>query len=930
MSPAERDPPEATADPGSSETRAATTPPGTSPHPSSSSSSRPPQGFAPGTILTDRYRIVALAGRGGMGEVYRADDLKVGQPVALKFLPAAVERDADARERLVAEVRNARTVSHPNVCRVYDIGELAGPAPSERSESKGRLFLTMEYIDGEDLASLLRRIGRLPAAKALDVARQLCAGLAAAHDRGVLHRDLKPSNVMIDGRGRARITDFGLAVESGSGAAPTDVAGTVAYLAPERFAGAPATVQSDLYALGLILYEACTGRAPFRAVTTGEWMDAHRSATPDAPSAHASDVEPGVERAILRCLEKDPSRRPASAATVAAALPGGDPLAAAIAAGETPSPELVAASGEEGTLPRAQAWRWLAASLALLVAVPLSLVPFNLAAHVPMDLSPGALEARARDTLADLGYADAPADSAWWFRVDEGQLNRIDRARPSEARALVREAPGPLRFCYRQAATPLAPFNADGIATAADPPPAPGDALVELDVRGRLVALRVTPPRAGTGGTPGSADAAGSGRLESRPIDWAPLFAAARLGPPDAFAPSVPRIWPESAADTRDARTGQYEGQDVRVEAAAREGRTISFRLVAPGDIDAPAEGFDPRRGTAILPRATGGLPDRGAAGPASPPLAPAFVVVTFAFWAMLAVVAALARRNLRLGRCDRTAARTLATAVVVVWAARQALNAHSITTALDLFTNPGLLAQPLLFGLAVWLAYLGLEPYFRRTWPHLLVASTRLLDGRTRDPLVGRAVLAGVVVGLVFALPGSYAISLALDLPGGGPSSFASAPFGRAPVFFASCLDPFVLAVIETLLWVTVLLVARLATRRAGAAWAILVCLMIAFGYLALQATRPTTMSPLVVLGTAAAFWVLIAWLLWRHGALAMTVAFAIEFITDPGVWTLDITRWYAWRGAVVLALVAALAIWAFRNALGKQSAFPASALDG
>jgi serine/threonine-protein kinase len=131
-------------------------------------------------VLADRYRVIGLIGRGGMGEVYRADDLKLGQPVALKFLPKALADDPVRRERLFAEVRIARQVSHPNICRVYDIGEL-----------EGRHFLTMEYIDGEDLVSLLKRIGSLHGTKALDVARQLCAGLAAAHDKGVLHRDLK-------------------------------------------------------------------------------------------------------------------------------------------------------------------------------------------------------------------------------------------------------------------------------------------------------------------------------------------------------------------------------------------------------------------------------------------------------------------------------------------------------------------------------------------------------------------------------------------------------------------------------------------------------------------------------------------------------------------------------------------------------------------
>src|SRR5512139_2172056 len=312
------------------------------------SSSAPPLdagAFAPGTMLADRYRIVALAGRGGMGEVYRAEDLRLGQTVALKFLPASLERDPAARERLLAEVRSARTVSHPNVCRVYDVGEV-----------QGRAFLTMEYIDGEDLRSLLRRIGRLPPDKALEIVRQLIAGLAAAHDKSVLHRDLKPANVMIDGRGQARITDFGLAVETGQEMSPSDYAGTVAYMAPERFRGQPATVQSDLYGLGLVLYETYTGKAPFKAATVGEWQRAHGESTPPSPAGLVSEIEAAVDRAILRCLEKDPAKRPASAAQVAAALPGGDPLAAAVAAGETPSPELVAASGEEGTMPRSQAW----------------------------------------------------------------------------------------------------------------------------------------------------------------------------------------------------------------------------------------------------------------------------------------------------------------------------------------------------------------------------------------------------------------------------------------------------------------------------------------------------------------------------------------------------------------------------------------------
>src|SRR6202162_3244769 len=167
--------------------------------PPSSSSSEEGR-FVPGTLLGDRYRIVSLLGTGGMGEVYRATALRLNQQVALKFLPAEVARDPKFLERFNNEVRIARQVSHPNVCRVYDIGAI-----------EGLHFLSMEYLDGEDLDSLIRRIGRLPPDKAIEFTRKICAGLGAAHERGVLHRDLKPGNIMIDGRGQVRITDFGLA-----------------------------------------------------------------------------------------------------------------------------------------------------------------------------------------------------------------------------------------------------------------------------------------------------------------------------------------------------------------------------------------------------------------------------------------------------------------------------------------------------------------------------------------------------------------------------------------------------------------------------------------------------------------------------------------------------------------------------------------------
>src|SRR5437899_1218183 len=300
--------------------------------------------FTPGQIIAERYRVVALAGRGGMGEVYRAEDLTLSQVVALKFLPEALTQDAAALARFHAEVRTARQVSHPNVCRVFDIGE-----------ADGTLFLTMEYVDGEDLASVVRRIGRLSPDKATEIARQICAGLAAAHERGVIHRDLKPANVMLDGAGKIRITDFGLAGIAATIQGAEVRAGTPAYMAPEQLAGREVSARSDIYSLGLILYEILTGKRAFEASTLPELIKLREQGTITNPSTLVRDLDPLIERVILRCLE--PEKRPSTALQVAAALPGGDPLAAALAAGETPSPEMVAASGEtEGMRPHLAAF----------------------------------------------------------------------------------------------------------------------------------------------------------------------------------------------------------------------------------------------------------------------------------------------------------------------------------------------------------------------------------------------------------------------------------------------------------------------------------------------------------------------------------------------------------------------------------------------
>src|SRR5271157_2947797 len=349
-------------------------------HASHTSSSFDEGRFPAGTLLAGRYRVLGLLGRGGMGEVYRANDMRLGQPVALKFLPEATARNERMLARLHAEVRIARQVSHPNVCRVYDIGEY-----------QGSTYITMEYVDGEDLASLLRRIGRLPGDKAIEIARKLCAGLAAAHDKGVLHRDLKPANIMIDGRGQVLISDFGLAGLAGQVEGGEIRNGTPAYMAPEQLAGKEVSVRSDIYALGLVLYEMFTGKRAFE--------DGAQRTTPAGVSTLVKDIDPAVERVILRCLEEDPRARPHSALAVAAALPGGDPLAAALAAGETPSPEMVAAAGETDGISIRTAVLCLAAIVAGLILTVVLGSRVDVSQRIPLEKSPEVLAQKARELI---------------------------------------------------------------------------------------------------------------------------------------------------------------------------------------------------------------------------------------------------------------------------------------------------------------------------------------------------------------------------------------------------------------------------------------------------------------------------------------------------------------------------------------------------
>ena len=251
----------------------------------------------------------------------------------------------------------------------------------------------------------------------------MCAGLAAAHAKGVLHRDLKPANIMLDGRGQVMVMDFGLAafVDQISGA---DVrSGTPAFMAPEQLAGKEVTEKSDIYSLGLVLYEIFTGKSAYSADNLADLIKTRNAATAvSRPSSIVKDIDPLVERVILRCLELEPANRPASVLTVAAALPGGDPLAAALAAGETPSPQMVAAAGETEGMKPMLAVICLGLAVVGLAAAVWLLIASNAYEKMTLELPPEALSAKARDVISRLGYDPRATDHASDFVEDRDLL----------------------------------------------------------------------------------------------------------------------------------------------------------------------------------------------------------------------------------------------------------------------------------------------------------------------------------------------------------------------------------------------------------------------------------------------------------------------------------------------------------------------------
>jgi serine/threonine-protein kinase len=833
--------------------------------------------FQPGTVLSSRYRIIERVGKGGMGEIYHAEDLALDQAIALKFLPPETASDRYARERFRSEVRLARQIAHPNVCRVYDLGE-----------ADGLSFISMEYIRGEDLRTLLRRIGRLPPERGTEIAVQLASGLAAAHAQGVLHRDLKPANVMLDEQGHVRITDFGIAAIAGDIESRDILSGTPAYMAPEQLRGKSVTERSDLYSMGLVLYELFTGRPAFK-----EPPDPRRETRPAPPSSLVEGLDPAVERVIVQCLEPDPARRPVSAAAVREALPGGDRLAAAVARGETPARALVAEAGVSTGFSPAVAWICLVIVVLGLAGIFWFGKRIRLSSLVPLPKSPEILTADARRILTDLDYETPLRDHTYGFVRDSRYIDHLMTEERSNdwLQRLSRSDPGLIRFWYRESPVSLVPRRLTEFFPAEHDPPVsvPGMLRLRLDTQGRLRELQAVPRQAD------------DGRNDRAAPNWLSLFDSAGFDP-DEFVPVEPHLHPTVVYDNRAAWEGVYPDAPeipIRLEAAALDGKIVDFKIVEPW---------------------TEQVSELYESGPARSDVVPsgAARVAHVGFNVLLILVLSwLALRNLRSGRGDRQLAVRLALALAALVLAQWLLAAHHVAERSQLqVLNGGLYRACYVFVLAT-LLYLVIEPYARKLWPRTLVSWIRLFSGRFKDPVVGRDVLAGCFFGVVTSLFGRVvrtfpvwlgAVPSRPDYPA-HPGELLALRGVREAV--AELLAIQVNIVTHVMFLFVALLLFRLIFRKTWAAVAVhwLAYVMVygsGYGYLGIAFT-------------------ITVWhvLFFRFGFLSILVGtlFADLLLGLPLI--PDLTAWHAYNSMIAFSFCLAVALYGFKVSLAGRPAF-------
>jgi serine/threonine-protein kinase len=693
---------------------------------------------------------------------------------------------------------------------------------------------------------------------------------------------------MIDSQGQVLITDFGLAgiAEELQGAEVRN--GTPAYMAPEQLTGQEVSARSDIYSLGLVMYEMFTGRPPFEANTAAEMLRLRQHSRATNPSALVQDIDPAVERAILRCLEPDPKMRPQTALAVAAALPGGDPLAAALAAGETPSPEAVAAAGTTDGLRPAIAIGALAGVVALM-SVLLVFAPRMRGVNlVPLENPPEALAAKARDIARRLGYTDKPADAAYGFNFS-GYSDYLEHRIRGMAQweKVLSKPPSLLEFWYRQSPRVLESqsISSNAIVSSEDPAPGiAGEVSENLDPDGRLLKFTAIPPEVDNSGN------------EGRSADWSALFAAADLDITH-FQPAAPQWVPLVGTDSRSAWTGAYPGHSdlpIRVEAAAWHGKPVYFAIIWPW--------------TKPTRMAASAISSAGIAG-----------IIRNLILILVGVIGiVMARQNSKAGRGDHRGAVRLGIFAGAASLLGWLLSAHHVASGAESALLGEAIADAVLRAVLLWGLYLALEPWVRRYWPQTLITWTRVLGGRFRDPMVGRDLLFAVLFGLAYC---ALIIAFeALDKEPSGDFTLLNLLGGRMVAY--GTLTHVFQALISGPEFFLLIFLLRVVLRRQWLA---------AVAFVALWTSLQLTQSGGNLWVRAAFFaliYTLLVVILLRFGLFALVVTvFLIDWI-NQALLTTDLGSWYGLSSMFVLLVVGAMTAFGFWTSLGSRKMIDDAAL--
>jgi hypothetical protein len=694
------------------------------------------------------------------------------------------------------------------------------------------------------------------------------------------------------------ITDFGLAGLADDIRGPEVRSGTPAYMSPEQIAGTEVTMRSDVYALGLVLYEVFTGKRAFAEKTAGV-LHGHSDCTISRPSSVVKDLDPIVEKVILRCLEPDPGARPANALAVAAALPGGDPLAAALAAGETPSPQMVAAAGEtEGLRPAIAVAVLVATLIGLAVGTYLS-IRYSGIERMHLEQTPEVLSQKAREIVARAGYSEKPADRAFGFDYDSNLQAAVEKEKTPDWDQVLSGRPSLLLFWYRQSPDLLDPMDYEdfllipGIVQEEVPPTTlSGMVNVKLDPRGRLIYFEAIPPQKDT-----SVPAATT-------TDWNPLLAAAELDP-SKLQPAQPQWTSLSTADTRAAWTGIWPGstRPLRVEAASWRGKPVFFAVI--GDWNKPWRMVAPNSAEQNKSKL-------------SQTVAVLFLI------ALLVSGTLLARRNYRHGRGDREGALRLAIVMLVLEILLWAFRSHIVAG----FQTFGYLmlaiSAGLLWGAVMWVLYMAIEPWIRRNWPQAIISWSRLISGQLRDPVVGRDILFGVAFGTLWIVVFESSFSGMARVGHSPPLTATSYLVGgryalgrilyQVPFsLFGTFQFFFVLMGIKVLLEFLFRLM-RLKIRYTDWIAAVLFVAILVW-MRSLQSKHPSIELPVFVV-----IFSILSMVVLRFGLVPLAVgAFTVDmFLNVP--FTADFSAWYAGPTAFALLIVVAIAGWGFYHSLGGQ----------